>query len=205
MRQAADSSTDAEFKITSPSKLSHIVLKTSNFDEMLEWYMTVLNARIIHSNGRLAFLTYDDENHRLALVRIDDLEPRPRFAAGLDHVAFTYSDLGDLLANYRKLKELGIEPRWPVNHGMTTSFYYQDPDGNRIELQFENYPSEREVMDYIEGPDFAQNPLGGSFDPQELIEKFEAGEPIYDLVRTNIKQDGMGPIEILKEMDLYRD
>jgi catechol 2,3-dioxygenase-like lactoylglutathione lyase family enzyme len=205
MCQEPASTSANEVKITSPSKLSHFVLKTSRFDEMLRWYTTVLNARVIHSDDRLAFLAYDQENHRLALVRIDDLEPRPKYAAGLDHIAFTYNDLGALLANYAKLKGLGIEPRWPVNHGMTTSFYYQDPDGNKIELQFENYPSEREVMDYIEGPVFAKNPLGGSFDPQELIAKFEAGEPIYDLVRNNISENGMTPVEILRDMDLYRD
>jgi hypothetical protein len=172
---------------------------------MLDWYVCVLGARVVNGNDRIAFLTYDEENHRLALVRMDGLEERPRYAAGLDHVSFTYDDLGHLLSTYKRLREAGIEPRWPINHGMTTSFYYEDPDGNKVELQFENYPTEQEVMEYIEGPVFASNPLGSLFVPDELIERYEAGEPIYDLVRSNRNPEGPQPAKILEEMGLFRD
>jgi catechol 2,3-dioxygenase-like lactoylglutathione lyase family enzyme len=196
--------TNAATGIVPPSKLSHIVLKTSRFTQMREWYMAVLGARILYGNDRIAFLTFDKEHHRLALVRIDGLEKPARFSSGLDHVAFTYEDLGSLLATYKRLKAIGIEPRWPVNHGMTTSFYYQDPDGNRVELQFENYPSEDELLAFIEGPEFAANPMGSAFVPDELIRRFESGEPVYSLVRSIRDPSGPSPVQILKEMDLYR-
>ena len=188
----------------SPSKLSHIVLKTSRFGEMVDWYLTVLGARVVHGNDRIAFITYDDEHHRMAIVRMDGLEPRPAYAAGLDHVSFTYAQLGDLLETYKRLKAAGIEPRWPVNHGITTSFYYQDPDGNKVELQFENYPTEEEVLAYMNGPEFAANPLGSAFDPEELIKRFEAGEAVYALVRDNRDPGSPPPTQILSEMGLYR-
>jgi catechol-2,3-dioxygenase len=36
------------------------------------------------------------------------------------------------------LKGAGITPFVSVNHGLTTSFYYRDPDGNGVELQIDN-------------------------------------------------------------------
>ena len=60
-----------------PAKLAHIVRRTARFDEMLDWYRTVLGAEVAHSDGTLAFLTYDDEHHRIALVKIPGLPDRP--------------------------------------------------------------------------------------------------------------------------------
>jgi catechol 2,3-dioxygenase-like lactoylglutathione lyase family enzyme len=188
----------------SPSKLSHIVLKTSRFREMVDWYLAVLNGRVVHGNDRIAFITYDEEHHRIAIVRMDDLDPRPAYAAGLDHVSFTYADLADLLTTYKRLRDIEIKPRWPVNHGITTSFYYQDPDGNKVELQFENYPTAEEVVAYMEGPEFAANPLGSAFDPEQLIARFESGEPVYALVHDNRDPQSPRPTQILSEMGLFR-
>jgi len=34
-----------------------------------------------------------------------------------------------------------------VNHRPTTSMYYRDPDGNRVELQIDNFPTAKEGQD----------------------------------------------------------
>src|SRR5262245_25583943 len=95
-----------------PAKLAHVVRRTSRFDEMIAWYETVLAARVVHTDGVLAFLTYDDEHHRIAIARIPGLEDGPQMAAGTDHIAFTHADLGDLLNTYARLRREGIEPYW---------------------------------------------------------------------------------------------
>ena len=128
-----------------PTQLAHIVRRTSRFDAMLNWYQTVLGARVVHCDGMLAFLTYDAEHHRIAIAQIPGLEDQPQMAAGTDHVAFTHADLGDLLYTYARLKGEGIEPYWCINHGPTTSMYYKDPDGNRVEFQVDNFPSADEA------------------------------------------------------------
>jgi catechol-2,3-dioxygenase len=122
----------------SPAKFAHFVLRSGQFDKMTEWYRTVLAARIVFRDERLCFLSYDDEHHRLALIHIPGLPPRDPESAGTDHVAYSYRDLGELLATYRRLKAHGILPHWPINHGVTTSMYYRDPDNNRVELQIDN-------------------------------------------------------------------
>src|SRR5215475_1923928 len=93
-----------------PIQLAHIVRRTTRFEAMLTWYRTVLGAEVVHSDAMLAFLSYDAEHHRIAIAQIPGLEEQSPTAAGTDHVAFTYGDLGDLLQTYSRLKSEGIEP-----------------------------------------------------------------------------------------------
>ena len=60
-----------------PAKLAHVVRRTSRFEEMIAWYETVLDARVVHRDGVLAFLTYDDEHHRIAIAGIPGLPDQP--------------------------------------------------------------------------------------------------------------------------------
>src|SRR5256885_16928167 len=123
----------------SPAKYAHFVLRTGQFDKMAEWYRTVLAARIVFRDERLCFLSYDDEHHRLALIHMPGLAPRDPESAGTDHVAYSYRDLGELLANYRRLKGHGILPHWPINNGGTTSVYYRDPHKKTAELPIDKF------------------------------------------------------------------
>ena len=94
----------------SPAKFAHIVLRTGQFDKMAAWYQTVLAARIVFRDEHLCFLSYDDEHHRVALINIPGMPVRDPDATGTDHVAYTYNDLGELLATYQRLKIAGILP-----------------------------------------------------------------------------------------------
>jgi catechol-2,3-dioxygenase len=181
-----------------PIRLAHIVRRTSRLEEMIDWYRTVLGAEIVHADERLAFLTYDDEHHRIAIARIPGLEEQPPLAAGTDHVAFTYADLGDLLYTYERLKSAGIEPYWPINHGPTTSLYYKDPDGNKIELQVDNFPTTEETNRWIRSGDFAVNPIGVVFDPADLLAHYRAGEPLEPLVVRPPLPAGSTPFDMLR-------
>lgn len=166
-----------------PAKLAHVVLRTAHFDEARTWYETVLGATTVFANRFLAFLTYDDEHHRLALVDVGGGPAAVAGAPGLEHVAFTYPHLGDLLATYRRLHEAGIDPAWCVNHGPTTSLYYADPDGTQVELQVDNFDDHAALAAWFRTGSFAANPIGTPFDPEELARRYEAGEPVADLLR----------------------
>jgi hypothetical protein len=54
--------------------------------------------------------------------------------------------------------------------------YYRDPDGNEIETQVDNFDSVEEIAAFMEGPKFAENPIGTDFDPNDLIRRLESGE-----------------------------
>ena len=139
--------------------------------------------KVVHDNPMLAFMTYDDEHHRLALVQVGDAEKMNKQAPGLDHVAYTLSSLEDLLSTYKRLKNEGIMPAWPINHGLTTSIYYEDPDGMRVEFQVENFPTKDELNAYMHSDAFAQNPIGIDFDPEKLLARYENGDPLEDLIQ----------------------
>jgi len=75
-----------------------------------------------------AFLTYDEEHHRVAILDMPHLPPQPRATPGVDHVAFTYGSLDERLGTWERLGDAGVEPVWAINHGATTSLHYRDPD-----------------------------------------------------------------------------
>ena len=181
-----------------PIKLAHIVRRTARFEAMLGWYQTVLGATVVHSDGTLAFLTYDVEHHRIAIAAIPGLPDQPPLAAGTDHVAFTLADLGDLLHTYARLKGEGIEPYWCINHGLTTSMYYKDPDANRIELQVDNFPTAAETNRWIRSSGFAANPIGVVFDPEALLARYRAGETMEQLTAQPPLPEGATPFDMLR-------
>jgi catechol 2,3-dioxygenase-like lactoylglutathione lyase family enzyme len=183
----------------SPQKFAHVVLKTGRFDAVIAWYATVLQARVAFRNDFIAFLTYDDEHHRVAVINNPGSpEPDPT-AAGVHHIAYTYGDLGELLSTYRRLKAAGIEPARCINHGPTISMYYRDPDGLRVELQIDVFATMAEAHAYFTGPDFAENPIGVIFDPEELIRDYEAGRVFEDLVRRPPLPPGKTPLDMRAE------
>jgi len=176
-----------------PKKFAHAVLRTrGRFDEMVEWYRTVLNARVVAEAPHMAFLTYDDEHHRIAIVSMPQANPRDPNAEGLDHLSFTYGSLTDLLATYARLKVVGIEPFCPVNHGPTTSLYYHDPDGNRIELQIDNFDDLDKCAELMKGLENL-NPIGLLIDPDELARQLAAGTTQEELVRKSPEE--IGPLD----------
>lgn len=162
--------------VKSPSKLAHVVLRTNNFNAMVDYYRTFLGAQVIYENGILAFLSYDDEHHRIAIIQVPGTQAKITSSCGLEHVAFTFDSLSDLLLAYRQRKQKAILPLWPVNHGPTTSIYYRDPDGNQIETQVDNFEDPDEATAFMQSKEFAENPIGVDFDPEDLIRRLERGE-----------------------------
>jgi len=173
-----------------PAKLAHVVIKTPRMTEMAAWYTTVLDGIVTFQDKMITFITYDDEHHRIALLRL------PRFVRipgivwgryrkfwGIDHVAFTYDNLDKLMANYRRLADLGIDPVWTINHGPTTSMYYEDPDGHRLELQVDNFATNQELLSWLQSGEFDANPIGVDFDPEILEAKLALGVPHTELIK----------------------
>ena len=170
-----------------PQKFVHVVYRTRRFNQMLEWYLFVFDAKVQYQNPALAFLTYDDEHHRFAManldvLRPDDTETEKQGLVGVDHVAYTYASLEDLFENYDQLKAKDITPYWCVHHGMTVSMYYADPDGNQMEFQVDVFDSSEEANDYMCGPVTEANPIGVEYDPEDWRVHIQLGKPIADLL-----------------------
>lgn len=169
-----------------PSKFAHVVYNTRRFDEMIDWYQKVFEAEVVHQNPVLAFMTYDDEHHRFAFANLSAFKPgsdeREKLGdIGVNHVAYTYANIGDLLDTYDRLKQMGIKPYWPVHHGLTLSLYYKDPDGNRMEFQVDCCTVE-EANAYMRSEAFAANPVGVGFDPDQLLARYRSGVSMEELI-----------------------
>lgn len=180
--------------VVSPARLAHVVIRTRQYEAVVAWYKLVLGARVqFEASGKICFLTYDDEHHRIAVVDVPILVDRPPMATGVDHIAFAYDSLADLVDTYERLKTATVEPYWTINHGPTISFYYRDPDNNQIELQVDNFATNEDVNEFL-AAEFPTNPIGVEIDPDEFVAMFRCGVPEAELR----KRPDIGPIDIFE-------
>lgn len=175
-----------------PTKFAHIVYRTRRFEQMLQWYTMVFGAKLQYQNPGLAFLTYDDEHHRFAFANMtlfqpDGTDAERQGAIGVDHVAYTYASLRDLLETYARLKEHGITPYWRIHHGISVSLYYADPDGNQMEFQVDSFASSEDATAFMHEL-FSANPIGVEFDPDEWLAQLRAGAPESQFLRRQTHQ-----------------
>lgn len=180
-----------------PVKFAHVVYQTRRYDAMIAWYRDVFEADVVHQDPALAFLTYDDEHHRFAFANLDVLSPGgggDRGHVGVNHVAYTYAGVVELLHTYARLRDAGIKPYWSIHHGTTLSNYYRDPDGNRMEFQVD-VGSVAEATAYMASPEFGANPIGVEVDFEELLARFNAGEDSDSLLTMP-----EGPVSTIPEL-----
>jgi catechol-2,3-dioxygenase len=184
-------------KIIVHPKLQHYGLSTANLDAMTDWYRKVLGmtvnhrskipaiARITHDGppfSAFAFMSNDEVDHRIVFFEIPGAaaDPDKRRHTGLQHVAFNYETLDDLLGTYLRLKGLGILPVWAADHGAGMSFYYQDPDQNMVELNINNFGSDWTATEYMR----SSNSSAGRpalIDPEKMVIERDAGRSPWEL------------------------
>ena len=181
-------------KVLSPNRLAHVVLRTLNFPAMVDFYKTFLRATVAFETEGASFLAFDEEHHRIGILAFDNLVAPQRPAPGLEHIAFTFDTLDDLVLAYEQRKARGIRPIWCTNHGPTTSMYYRDPDGNQLETQVDNFDTTEEVNAFLASAAFRENPVGADFDPEELLHRVKSGED-HALIK---KRAYVGPRSIPK-------
>jgi catechol-2,3-dioxygenase len=94
----------------------------------------------------------------------------------MHHTAFEYATLDELLGSYLRIKNEGIEPIGCLDHGLTMSFYYVDPDGNCVELQADNHGDWAQSTEFMRSDErFAADPIGKPIEPLDLVEARRSG------------------------------
>ena len=165
-------------------KFHHVNLKTTRLQEMIDWYGVVVGTKVNSQSNVIAFISNDRTHHRIALLAIpglrDDLEKVVH--TGIHHTPFEYDSFDDLMSSFARLKQLGIEPEFCVNHGVATSLYYPDPDQNLVELQMDNFGNWDASAEWMRtSEDFRQNPLGAFSDPELVLAAYKAGATFEQL------------------------
>lgn len=99
---------------------------------LARFYQDVLGMQVVSRSapdapgGSAVFLSTRpaEEHHELSLF------DRPEF----QHIAFKVATLADLRAFYRRLQERGVPIRFCANHLASLACYFEDPDGNLVEV-----------------------------------------------------------------------
>ncbi|HKO61683.1 MAG TPA: VOC family protein [Pyrinomonadaceae bacterium] len=169
--------------------ISHYGIRAKQLGEMIEWYLQVFQAKVQHQNEFLAFMTFDDEHHRLVIFEDPETVARPATASGVDHIGYGVASFGDLIGIYERLKKLEIMPFAQLNHRFTTSLYYRDPDANEVEFSVDNFPSKAECSAFVtsdEMSEIGRPPFGYTFDPDELATLWRSGATMEELARLGL-------------------
>lgn len=117
--------------------LSHAVLNVRDLCTMLDFYTNVLGFEItdrgpIRDGMEVVFLSQNpDEHHQFAMMNSRRDSERPN---SLNHLAFrtpAFQDVKELHDNLQAIDGITVGP---LSHGNTLSIYFNDPEGNGIEV-----------------------------------------------------------------------
>jgi len=169
----------------SPTKIHHVhIYSDVNYDAMVDFYMKLFNAQVVNVTyfgpNKTTFLSYDDHDHRVIIIKRPGWGTKPDKPVGVSHLAFGYASLGEVLFVYKRMKALGYPPPPRVlNHGNSTSFYYEDPDGNTVEIMVDNF-TPQQCQDYKRHYQFTEafgDMDEGCFDADKMLALYESGVP----------------------------
>ena len=131
-----------------PLGIGHVVLNVTDVTRSIEFYTQVLGFEVVKTNheNTAAFLNCGEMHHDLALFKASDDTPNKKGTVGLNHFAVLVEDIDQLKSLKSNLESVGYENLRTVDHGMTGSIYFEDPDGNGIEFYFDRYADPAEGL-----------------------------------------------------------
>jgi len=135
--------------------IHHVGLHAKDPAASAEFYRDVLGMQIVggsesdHPLGASAFLCSrpQEESHEIALFA------NPLFA----HVAFKVSSLAELRSFHARVLEKNLPVRFAFNHGVSFAFYFDDPDGNTIEIYWPTGALQSYRQPHVEPLDLTQS------------------------------------------------
>ncbi len=122
--------------------LGHVLLRVLDLERARTFYTEVLGFRVLEEDpehGGL-FLALAGQSHAIDLFAVKDPEAarlQSPGVRGLGHVAFRVASEDALKEAYASLRERGVEVTRSIDHVSQKSVYFQDPDGNTLEIYYE--------------------------------------------------------------------
>jgi catechol 2,3-dioxygenase len=127
-------------------RIGHVVIKVRNLERSRKFYTEILGMDVMMEIPAIpgCFLANNRrDHHEIALFEVgaeaDGLHGRQ---IGLAHIAFRLRNEQDLRAAYQEFKEKDVQISFTVDHGVTKSIYFRDPDGHELEVYVDNSPEE---------------------------------------------------------------
>jgi catechol 2,3-dioxygenase len=137
---------------SSPKEIGHVVLNVTDVERSTKFYRDVVGFQVsrFRPDGNAAFLTCGIVHHNLALFKAPaDARPAQKGAIGLNHFAFKVENYQVLQEAHKRLIEANATIDHIVDHGMTRSVYFLDPDGIEMELFCDTFATEEEGLAYM--------------------------------------------------------
>lgn len=117
--------------------IGHVHLKVSDLERAIAFYRDVLGFELTARFGpQAAFMSAGGYHHHLGLnTWSSEGGPRPaRGTTGLFHFAIRYPDRRTLGLALKRVMDKGVRLHGAADHAVSQSIYFEDPDGNGIEL-----------------------------------------------------------------------
>lgn len=143
-------------------RVGHVVLGVHDTARSVEFYTKVLGMELVCGIEEMgmSFFSFGERDHDLAVMQVP--AEVPIASPGLAHVALEIDGgVDELRELYERLKGAGVAVEFTVDHIVTKSVYFPDPDGNRLELftQAMAAPDAIEYLRSIRSVEEAMQPL----------------------------------------------
>ena len=133
-------------------RVGHVVLNVKDVEESTKFYTEIIGFQISKQSETATFLTCGKIHHDLALFQ-SRIPYKTKDGLGLNHMALQVEDF-DMLTEYHHMLEVNnIKIDRTTDHGMTSSIYLTDPDGNGIELFCNNQENPEEGLALMGSPE----------------------------------------------------
>ncbi len=119
------------------SKVGHVVLGVRDPKASVKFYTEALGMEEVNlldlGGMKMALLSFGERDHDIALIQVPEDEPVG--SSGFSHTALEIEGGEDQLKElYQRLNDYGARVEMTADHVITKSFYFLDPDSNRLEL-----------------------------------------------------------------------
>lgn len=148
--------------MSQPRTIGHIVLNVSDVERSASFYRNVVGFELarMRPDKSGAFLTCGVVHHNLALFKAPPgATPAKKGQIGLNHFAFQVDDYKALQSAHCRLVEAGAVIDHIVDHGMTRSVYFLDPDGLMMELYCNTFATEEEGLAFMKATPGQATPI----------------------------------------------
>ena len=148
--------------MNAPKEIGHLVLNVSDVERSTKFYSDVVGFQVsrYRPNGTGAFLTCGVVHHNLALFKAPEgAQPAQKGQIGLNHFAFKIANYNALQEAHGRLIEAGAAIDHIVDHGMTRSVYFLDPDGIMMELFCDTFDTEAEGLAFMKSTPGQATPI----------------------------------------------
>ena len=134
-------------------RVGHVVLNVRDLGESERFYTQIVGFQVALKGLEAVVFTCGTTPHALALYQApQDAPPVREGQLGLNHFSFEVEDLEALKSVYRRLKEYRVRIDRAVDHGITGSLYFYDPDGNLVEFYYDKWATHEEGLALLRSP-----------------------------------------------------